>query len=213
MKNSQKGFIAPLLIVIAVLVIGGGVYFYKNDEVNTPISSTNADIQTDDQVQQTNNVSTNNTVNNSPTNDSLALTTNLKTYSSKYFFQFEYPTDKGLILTEEPTRGLVTITDSSQKFAVSVTASLGAFKNISDLRANVEKDIKRENEVNPTVTYKIEQTRFVNKDAISAEACIGGMCRQHIYFITDKYTYVVSLDRNQNKIVAKQISSTFKITQ
>lgn len=213
MKDSQNGFIAPLLIVIAVLVIGGGVYFYKNNEVNTPISSTNAYIQTDDQVQQTNHVSTKNAVNNSLTNDSPALATNLKTYSSKYFFQFQYPIDKGVILTEEPTRGLVTITDSSQKFAFSVTASLGAFKNISDLRANVEKDIKRENEVNPAVTYKIEQTSFVNKDSISAEACIGGMCRQHIYFTTDKYTYVVSLDKNQNRIVAEQISSTFKITK
>jgi len=28
MKNSQKGFVVPLLIVIAVLVIGGGVYLY-----------------------------------------------------------------------------------------------------------------------------------------------------------------------------------------
>lgn len=31
MKNSQKGFIVPLLIVVvAVLVIGGGIYVYKN---------------------------------------------------------------------------------------------------------------------------------------------------------------------------------------
>lgn len=30
MKNSQKGFVVPLLIVIAVLVIGGGAYIYKN---------------------------------------------------------------------------------------------------------------------------------------------------------------------------------------
>ena len=203
----------PLLIVVAVLVIGGGVYFYKNNVVNTPISSTDADIQTADRFQQTNPVSTKNVVNSSSTNDSPALATNLKTYSSNYFFQFQYPTDKGLILREEPTRGLVTVADSSQKFAFSVTAILGAFENISDLRANIEKDIKRENEVNPTVTYKVEQTTFVNKDAISAEACIGGTCRQHIYFTTDKYMYVVSFDKNQNKVVAEQISSTFKITQ
>ena len=28
MKNSQKGFAVPLLIILALLIIGGGVYFY-----------------------------------------------------------------------------------------------------------------------------------------------------------------------------------------
>ncbi len=28
MKNSQKGFVVPLLIVIVVLVIGGGIYYF-----------------------------------------------------------------------------------------------------------------------------------------------------------------------------------------
>jgi len=34
MKNSQKGFVVPLLIVIAVLVIGGGIYYFysKSDK-------------------------------------------------------------------------------------------------------------------------------------------------------------------------------------
>ncbi len=30
MKNLQKGFVAPLLIIIAIVVIGAGVYFYQN---------------------------------------------------------------------------------------------------------------------------------------------------------------------------------------
>ncbi len=35
MKNSQKGFVVPLLIVIVLLVIGGGTYVYiKNKPVN-----------------------------------------------------------------------------------------------------------------------------------------------------------------------------------
>jgi hypothetical protein len=38
MKNSQKGFIVPLLLVIiAVLVVGGGVYIYENKKTEAPI--------------------------------------------------------------------------------------------------------------------------------------------------------------------------------
>ena len=37
MKNSQKGFIVPiLLVIIALLVVGGGVYIYKNKKTETP---------------------------------------------------------------------------------------------------------------------------------------------------------------------------------
>ncbi len=37
MKNSKKGFIIPLLLVIiAVLVVGGGVYVYKNKKAEVP---------------------------------------------------------------------------------------------------------------------------------------------------------------------------------
>jgi hypothetical protein len=32
MKNKQKGFVVPLLIIIAVLVIGGGLYFYTKSQ-------------------------------------------------------------------------------------------------------------------------------------------------------------------------------------
>lgn len=37
MKNSQKGFVVPLLLgIIAILVIGGGVYVYKNKKTEIP---------------------------------------------------------------------------------------------------------------------------------------------------------------------------------
>jgi hypothetical protein len=42
MKNSQKGFVVPLLIIIAVLVIGGGVYLYtqnKSATIDAPVST------------------------------------------------------------------------------------------------------------------------------------------------------------------------------
>ena len=31
MKNSQKGFVVPLLIIIAIVVIGGAVYIYSKN--------------------------------------------------------------------------------------------------------------------------------------------------------------------------------------
>ena len=53
MKNLQKGFVAPLLIaIIAVLVIGGGVYIYSNKKVEAPILPTGTEVQTTTQVQQ-----------------------------------------------------------------------------------------------------------------------------------------------------------------
>ncbi|MEK7128199.1 MAG: hypothetical protein AAB933_01370 [Patescibacteria group bacterium] len=39
MKNNKKGFIVPLLLgIIALLVIGGGIYIYNNKKVETSIS-------------------------------------------------------------------------------------------------------------------------------------------------------------------------------
>lgn len=53
MKNSQKGFIVPvLLVIIAILVIGGGVYVYNNKKVETPILPTGTEVQTTNQNQQ-----------------------------------------------------------------------------------------------------------------------------------------------------------------
>ena len=50
MKNNQKGYIVPLLIVIiAALVIGGGVYLYESKKVEVPVVANNV-------VQETVNV-------------------------------------------------------------------------------------------------------------------------------------------------------------
>src|ERR1035437_8864366 len=57
-KNLQKGFVVPLLIaIIAVLVIGGGVYIYENKKAEAPVV-TNAEIQQPNQVQQQTNTQT-----------------------------------------------------------------------------------------------------------------------------------------------------------
>jgi hypothetical protein len=58
MKNLQKGFVVPLLIaIIALLVIGGGVYIYENKKAEVP-AVTNTGIQQSDQVQQQTNTQT-----------------------------------------------------------------------------------------------------------------------------------------------------------
>ncbi|MGB8815695.1 MAG: hypothetical protein WCC74_00430 [Minisyncoccia bacterium] len=56
MKNlKQKGFIVPvLLVVIALLVIGGGVYIYKNKKVEVPAVVDNGTQQTNTQTQPVN---------------------------------------------------------------------------------------------------------------------------------------------------------------
>ena len=55
MKNLQKGFVVPLLLaIIAVLVIGGGVYIYNTKKLETPILPVSTEVQTTNQVKQTN---------------------------------------------------------------------------------------------------------------------------------------------------------------
>lgn len=50
MKNSQKGFVVPLLVVIAVLVIGGGVYIYVNKQKVETSKVTNKTLQQDEKL-------------------------------------------------------------------------------------------------------------------------------------------------------------------
>lgn len=61
MKNLQKGFIAPvLLVIIALLVVGGGVYIYKNNKPETVV---------DTGTQQTNTQTPPVTTQQNPTNN------------------------------------------------------------------------------------------------------------------------------------------------
>src|SRR5882724_6220939 len=74
MKNSQKGFIVPLvLILIAIVVIGGGAYVYtQHRQVSAPISNNN---------QQA--TSTTNTTNSATTSVSIQATTSVKVVPPK----------------------------------------------------------------------------------------------------------------------------------
>ena len=56
MKNSQKGFVVPLLIVIVVLVIGGGVYYFSQQERISQVQNT-VDITVPESVNQIQGIS------------------------------------------------------------------------------------------------------------------------------------------------------------
>jgi hypothetical protein len=78
MKNSQKGFIVPvLLVIIALLVVGGGVYIYENKKVEIPAVVDTGTQPTNQNQQQTNT-------------QTPPVTTGLKTYSNSGI-EFKYP--------------------------------------------------------------------------------------------------------------------------
>ena len=85
MKNSQKGFIVPLIIAIVVILIAGGAYLaYKNEKGQTEQAE-----QTNNQFLASTTVNTN--VGISGTTAS-STSTALQTYSnSKYGFSIQYP--------------------------------------------------------------------------------------------------------------------------
>lgn len=79
MKNLQKGFIVPLLLIVALVLMGGGIYIYKNKniEVSTPVNI--GEHKSNEPQQQTN------------TQDFSGL----KIYeNAKYKFSIQYPQTK-----------------------------------------------------------------------------------------------------------------------
>lgn len=78
MRNSQKGSIVPvLLVIIALFVIGGGVYIYENKKAETP-TPVSTEAQTQNSVEQTNaqNTPVTTTQQNSVNNSSNSSTNN-----------------------------------------------------------------------------------------------------------------------------------------
>ncbi len=60
MKNKQKGFIASiLLVIIALLAIGGGVYVYESKRAEVPVSSTNTETKSTNQIEAVSTTSAN----------------------------------------------------------------------------------------------------------------------------------------------------------
>jgi hypothetical protein len=101
MKNNQKGFVLPLILaIIAVLAIGGGVYYYQKAKTSVP---TNTEVTTNNQDQTTNSATTSESKASSQSNTSASdtiNTTNWKTYTNaKYGFSFKYPSSYGTVTT------------------------------------------------------------------------------------------------------------------
>ena len=76
MKNSQKGFVVPLLIVIiAVLVVGGGIYVYENKKAEVPATVDSTVKQSNPIQQETNTPSAPVITHQNIPNNSLVKTT------------------------------------------------------------------------------------------------------------------------------------------
>jgi len=61
MKNQQKGFIVPLLaVLVLILLIGGGLYLYKNKKTELPIISTDTEKVSTNQINETTDIPTSN---------------------------------------------------------------------------------------------------------------------------------------------------------
>jgi hypothetical protein len=95
MKNTQKGFITPLLVIIAVLVIGGGFYYsYSKKTLNTE----NMGLQTQTNVQQNTGVST------QPSRNTPSGTSNDPTPSQKATISVLLPTKNQSINISSPMK-------------------------------------------------------------------------------------------------------------
>lgn len=122
MKNKQKGFIIPLIIVIVALLVVSGVYIYVNKKVESPTVSNTVSPQS------------NQTAPIVATSDK-SLTDNWKTYKNDiYGFEVQYPSNG--FLTGDNYRFSKDINDyvveiripSPQSFMIEVTSQ----KNLSD---------------------------------------------------------------------------------
>lgn len=121
MINNQKGFVVPLLLaIIAILVIGSGVYVYNNKKAETSTLSVDTEVQTTNQTKQQTNIQ-------EPLVDKQTSTSNWKTYNftgSPYIesgpISFKYPSDWKLDFSYYTTPG-----GSKDITSISITSPSG----------------------------------------------------------------------------------------
>ncbi len=209
MKNSQKGFLVPLLLVIiAVLVIGGGIYIYNNKKAEAPIVP-NTQTQASDQTQQTN------TQQITPVNsaNSQVDTSNWKTYTdTDHGFSIDYPSGTKIRnMDGNGTYGVSLKTVSQgEVWAIVAYGVLGRYQpnNCNDTADGADKTNTNINGVNFLTFYMSKDLSNANSGASATEYCaIRG---QTAYKITTIVNYVpgtsngLGLDKNTtlNKMVA-----------
>jgi hypothetical protein len=97
MKNTQKGFIVPVLIIVVVLAIGGGAYLYSQDKQNDSTDQNTSNESTSDKLTE-----------NDIYNATYTLSANFggeKTVPQNVVFpenHVVYITEEGKVLTERP---------------------------------------------------------------------------------------------------------------
>lgn len=231
MKNSQQGFIAPLFIaIIALLVIGGGVYVYENEKVETP-----AVIDTGTQQQNSKTQPVNTQTSNSSSQTGVS---NWRTYSnSKYGFSVQYPT--GTKINDEGSNGeggtvvLFTLPPSSSVWGIrmfNVDMETKAWYNLGTSSGVLKSPANCEdfNSIS-TSLVNIDGINFIKGDVSSAATAQRSSATEYCVLrggIAYKLTPLIEYSRDDatqngfnpainvnNDSVLNQMLSTFKFTK
>ncbi|MFA6405088.1 MAG: Ser-Thr-rich GPI-anchored membrane family protein [Candidatus Paceibacterota bacterium] len=108
MKNSQKGYVTQLLVLIsALLVVGGGIYVYESKKIDIP-DITDVQVQQSNQPQQT--TGQNNSVNSDSQNTQTSpqINTSIWKKYSDDLISFEYP----VLISSKQDEGTITLSHS-----------------------------------------------------------------------------------------------------
>lgn len=210
MKNSQyvrqaqykKGFVVPLLLaIIAVLIIGGGVYIYNNKKAEAPVVIDTGTQQTDTQTSPV----------NTQTNNS-----SWKTYTNdERFYEFRYP-EYGKIST---AGGLTseTVVELTSNYGVSFAVTTTSPGQISLCSGNPYSNSYLDTTGAKVVENKIqkdgdEYRHFSMINSESVEDRYYKVKNNICYMIVERTLYPNKVD-SKIKIDLDKILSTFKFTK
>ncbi len=232
MKNNNKGFIAPILLaIIALLVIGGGVYIYQNKKEKVP-AVVDTEIQQPGQVQQQTDTKT------SPVNTQTD-TSNWKTYTNaQYGFEFKYPPGHELDKLDLPilvsggtvyggehsiTFGIKdkTFWDMDYNDKLSFTVKFrpnGEIFTPEEYLKNAFPTHSNDAESMPSYTKgiangRLQKTTFAGHRAIVESPSYLSAGYKTIYLYGSEDNYFILISQGTDAKVLSQILSTFKFTQ
>lgn len=193
MKNTQRGFIVPLLIaIIAVLVVGGGVYLYTQNNSQQPTA-----------LQATNSL--------------LATSSNQyagwKTYSNtKYGFSFKYPagydlkTETAIPSNQELMLGI----NKNQEYTY---VTLSKVPN-TEWTANGTYICDTKPATAGCNYYKLNE-KFDVGGIVARDISLGGSGgeTERVMFVRDGILFDISQFKIDSKILVRDIANTFKFTK
>lgn len=200
MKNLQRGFVAPILLaIIGLLVIGSGVYIYKNKKVEAPILPIDTETQTTNQTPPVNTQI-----------NSKAGTSDWKTYTNtKYRFEFKYPTKWQVDQQFTTSENIVIHTNDAQNrslnslsvFVGPITDANGRKLTLDEYLIFYDYDKNYQNRANRTLN-NMSYIRFQNTNSV------------RYIFVKDflKYEFVLNYTNEKNITLIDQILSTVKFT-